>query len=234
MKNETIGIIGGAGPMAGALLVKKIVLSYQKECGCMRDCDYPKILLLSIPFSEMLVSTSVNASTITEELTDGLNILKKNGADILAIACNTLHGFLEGPVDKLISMPKETQKYLSENHYLNTLVLATSTAIKKQVYASVNNSFLKEKDQKVLDQVINCILRGSFSKKESCLLESLILTHKTSIDSVILGCTELSVLHDAYALQLGEIAMIDPLDIMAKRLSYLKLDEQEQLTDTFY
>jgi len=49
-----IGIIGGAGPLAGALLFEQIIEICQKDYGCIRDFDFPSINLVSFPFSEML------------------------------------------------------------------------------------------------------------------------------------------------------------------------------------
>lgn len=44
------GIIGGAAPMAGLLLYKKIIEICQKEYGCKDDSDFPYIMLLIYPF----------------------------------------------------------------------------------------------------------------------------------------------------------------------------------------
>ena len=49
----SIGIISGAGPMAGVELLRLIIEFCQKE-GAFRDRDFPEIHLINIPFSEML------------------------------------------------------------------------------------------------------------------------------------------------------------------------------------
>ncbi len=54
MKPKSIGIIGGAGPLAGALLLERILILSGSEYGCYKDADFPEVILLSFPFSEML------------------------------------------------------------------------------------------------------------------------------------------------------------------------------------
>lgn len=90
----TIGIVGGAGPLAGAALFEKLLRTAQIQFGCWKDADFPKIFLINFPFSEML-SGEVDAAQIRRELNSCLTQLRNNGAEVLAIACNTLHAFLD-------------------------------------------------------------------------------------------------------------------------------------------
>ena len=54
MKPKSIGIIRGAGPLAGAFLLKRILSLSGEVYGCYRDADFPQIFLISFPCSEML------------------------------------------------------------------------------------------------------------------------------------------------------------------------------------
>ena len=42
---KSIGIIGGAGPMAGSVVIKKIITICQKEYVCRDDSDFNKFSL---------------------------------------------------------------------------------------------------------------------------------------------------------------------------------------------
>ena len=46
MKGKTIGIIGGAGPLAGATLLQRVLTFSQSLYGCYRNSDFPKVLCL--------------------------------------------------------------------------------------------------------------------------------------------------------------------------------------------
>ncbi len=50
MKPIPIGIVGGAGPLAGAALLERIFSLSGSLYGCYKDADFPKVLLLSFPF----------------------------------------------------------------------------------------------------------------------------------------------------------------------------------------
>lgn len=54
MSPKPIGIIGGAGPMAGVALLKEVLSLSGKLYGCKKDADFPKVIFLNFPFSEML------------------------------------------------------------------------------------------------------------------------------------------------------------------------------------
>ena len=94
MRPKTIGIIGGAGPLAGALLLERILSLSMSLYGCYRDADFPKVVLISFPLSEML-SADVDEAQLRRELKQCLYQLRAQGASVIAIACNTLHAFLD-------------------------------------------------------------------------------------------------------------------------------------------
>src|SRR5262245_18866784 len=114
MKPNSIGIVGGAGPIAGVALLERVLLLSQTKYGCYRDADFPKVFLLSFPFSEMLVE-EVNAKQISQELSECLYQLRQNGAAVLAIACNTLHAFLDESEDlnDLVHLPLNVAKEIA-------------------------------------------------------------------------------------------------------------------------
>lgn len=132
MRPKTIGIVGGAGPLAGAYLLERILLLSNRNYGCYRDADFPKVFLLSFPFSEML-GPNVEIGQVQKELKEALETLRKNGADILAIACNTLHAFLEKEEgEDLIHLPR----VLAEEGMLSNdpLILCTSISAAFQAH----------------------------------------------------------------------------------------------------
>ena len=59
LSKVTIGIIGGAGPMAGAIVMENIIEICQKKYLCRHDYDFPKIILVSVPFAQMLKPNSL-------------------------------------------------------------------------------------------------------------------------------------------------------------------------------
>lgn len=221
MKPKPIGIIGGAGPQAGAFLLEKVLSIANKKYGCYRDSDFPKIFLLSFPFSEML-SATIDAARLRNELRECLNQLRNNGASVLAIACNTLHAFLEeqDELDDLIHLPRSLAEKIPRLE--KPLVLCTSTStqfgLHKRFFPCVYPDL---QTQGQVDEIIDQILQGIDQK---IVLERLEKLLRAQIEkTVILGCTELSLFTDS--LCIPNKLIIDPLEVVAQKIvekSFLK------------
>lgn len=80
MNEATIGIIGGAGPMASCLLNQYLVEICQQKYGCVEDRDFPRIITYSFPFSSMLnaADATIQSERITQELAFCINEVSHN------------------------------------------------------------------------------------------------------------------------------------------------------------
>lgn len=197
MKPQTIGIIGGAGPLAGAFLLQRVLRIAQEAYGCSRDEDFPKVLFVNFPFSDMLTEGS-NVQHVEKELNTCLNDLRTSGAHVIAIACNTLHIFLKDASD-VVYLPKMI------GDASNALVLCSSTSVRYKLH--------RPYAQLEVDEIIDLILKGE-EEKALILLREVILAQ--SAKTIILGCTELSLL--AGELKGLNKTIIDPLEITANKL----------------
>lgn len=209
---KSIGIVGGAGPHAGALLLEKIIDVCQEKYGAQKDADFPYVMLLNTPFSDMLENP--DAERIVRELEEALTTLEKNGMDRVAIACNTLHGFLPKKMGnfEFIDLRSVVQDLNDE-----VLILCTSTSRERGVYDHLKKGvYLTPSHQQQLDQLIDRILTGKVDKEESLLIRDLI--EQESKTTILLGCTELSFLHARFPLNLPLKTIIDPLKMVAERL----------------
>lgn len=207
---KTIGIIGGAGPMAGVRLAERIFYHAGKKYGCHNDGDFPKLILLSFPFSDML-SPSKDAKLVTKELTNCFRQLRKNDAKVLAIACNTLHAFLDKRDDKedLVHLPRTLAEL---NLPGKPLVLCTSTSAQFGLHRRfLPCSYPLPETQKKVDHIIDEILKG---KDQLAELDHLI--RKEENDTFILGCTELSLFTEKLLIPGKQV--IDPLELVALKV----------------
>lgn len=221
-KLPKVAIIGGAGPMAGALLFGKIIHICQEAYGCKNDEDFPCIMLYSYPFSDMLKS-SFNRPLITNQLGVSFDYLRKNGFEIAVIACNTLHAFLEKGQTKNLSfvhLIQETGSYLQGDQ---ALVLCTSTSAKSQVHKKAFPCNYPESSfQKFMDRLIDKILAGKQTKEDARILSEAVNAIQGDVKGIVLGCTELSVLNEQFPLKsngLNERFFVaDPNQIAAEKL----------------
>ncbi len=206
---RSIGIVGGAGPIAGALLLGQIIQICQEKYGCKEDQDFPLIKLISFPFDQML--TDSPSAKVAMQLQGILETFDKDGIELVSVACNTLHGFLPN-LDQyefeFVSIIDDTQR--------DALILCTSTSRRNQVYQGIYPGI---DIQAEVDAIIDRVLTGAVLEKDAGRIIEIIKPYK----HYILGCTELSVINEKYPLKGG---VIDPLKILAEHLSSKALNRQ--------
>src|SRR5437762_333852 len=98
---KSIGIIGGAGPMASAFLYESILNVCQKEYRANDYADFPEILLLSYPF------TRGDEEKIRSEIAECLLKLQHANASIFCIASHSFHAFLPSLPNGFIHLVQE-------------------------------------------------------------------------------------------------------------------------------
>jgi len=198
--------------MAGLLLYKLIIEACQKF-GCVDDCDYPRIILYSYPFSKMisLKDAKENSSDLGFQLRDVICNLQQNGAEVIGIACNTLYSFITLPTKELINMIQETIDYVLSKKLSRVMVLATPTTIENRLYErGIEIDYPCGYDQKTINKIIDRILKGEVLKEDAEDIRYI----ARGYDGFILGCSELSILNDKYPIENA----IDPLRILASCL----------------
>lgn len=223
MKPKTIGIVGGAGPLAGASLLERIFILSSRQYGCYRDADYPQVLLNSFPFSDMLTSKKDNR-LLKAELSLSLNQLRAQGAEVLAIACNTLHNFLDADQDRedLIHLPRMLGEELCSDEI--PLVLCTTTSRENNMHRnSFDCSYPEPSVQIKVDEIIDRILQDADPHQIATGLLTLI--EQSTATTVILGCTELSLF--AQELVVCSKKIIDPLEMLAQKILEKSFKKQE-------
>ncbi|MDO8955119.1 MAG: hypothetical protein Q7V63_09770 [Gammaproteobacteria bacterium] len=213
-----IGIISGAGPMAGISLLKQIIVGCQKR-GAWKDADFPEIHLLSFPFSDML-SVESKPEKVRAELAHCIKQLENHCEHIL-IACNTLHLFLpEPPPHLLVHLISLIKSRLPKNS--KPLILASLSSATENLHGRLLGIECEYWDPIESQKTIDAILKG-----QSPALDWILDLAKTR--TLILGCTEYSL---AFEDMPSTASIIDPLKLACEycvNLSYPKLT-----TETFF
>jgi aspartate racemase len=224
-RSPKIGIIGGAGPMAGALLFQTIIQHCQEKYGAEADADFPYILLVSYPFADMLQNPS---QTVTLQLQDCFKALAANEVDIAVIACNTLHAFLDPTTlcgVSLVHIIEETAAWVNQHDIAEVLVLCTNTSAQVQLHRRFMRCIYPDVDfQTYINTLILKILTGKQTQQDAELLAQKLNAREEK--GVVLGCTELSLLNTQFPLRSNGLSkpmlVFDPNQIAADKLcSYI-------------
>ena len=122
-----IGIIGGAGPLASALLYESLVRESYSQ-----GRKVPEILLLNYPF----VRGNTEATLLTQ-LGTCIDTLVENGCKASILACNTMHLLLQRlsvAALEFHSLPKLVLQEAKRHKSYRLLVLATQTTCCSGLY----------------------------------------------------------------------------------------------------
>jgi len=203
-EESIIGLLGVA-PYATIDFLKKISDLTPAE----KDWDHIRIIL----DSNTKIPSRGRALDLGEEspvkyMRKSIIGLDKAGAKFVIILCNTAHIFFDEVIDGLcvnvLNMIGETISYVIKNttNVKSLGVLGSHNTIKHRLYNKYNpqNSKLKiyypESDQRIVSDTIESIKLGNNNTetKKRIIDVSNKFIKNNQLDSVILGCTELSVI----------------------------------------
>ena len=205
---KKVGIIGGAGPLASAYFYRALV----EECYHHLQ-KVPDIILLNIPFKRELTPRT------KLQLQKGIDLLIREGVDIAALACNTLHLYLQKTSLPFVPLPKSVMQEALKNKHRTFLLLGTRRTCRSSLYESAELKTVcpSPEDQKVVERIIDSILRGQVLQQDAHLLQQIVERFPTPVDCVVLGCTELPVLFDRFKVK-WPLPTYDSIKIGAKNL----------------
>ncbi len=216
-----LGILGGLGPLCGASFYHHIITYTDAKC----DAEHIPVLLDGCSQTPDRSAFLCHKSALdpTADLRFRLKRLCENGADLIAIPCNTAHCFYralakESPIP-ILHIVTETVAQAIENGVKKVGILGTEATVQSGLYekefASVGIPACRlcPSLQADLDALIRAIKAGIapspfvLSVFENALFEE-------GCDAILLGCTELSLCYSDASLPRSHL---DSLRILAKR-----------------
>lgn len=228
MTRKIIGIVGGVGPMAGLDLFMKII----EETRVASDQEHLPVLLHSLP-SGIADRTEYLAGRVKTNpafaLIKILKGLKRGGATVAAIPCNTAHApaifdiIRKNSPLKLVHMIEETARFLKKHHprIKRVGLLSTMGTYQAEVYPD-----MLVPDEKTKRAVHDAIYNRKYGIKaqsspvtgraRSILVSAVKELERKGAQAVILGCTEIPLALTGK--RLGRVYLIDPTRVLARAL----------------
>lgn len=220
-KRKTVGIIGGMGPAATALLFQKII----DYTNASSDSEHIHIIIDNCPSIPDRTTAILNGeNTPAKVICEIGRKLEMYGAELIAIPCNTSHYFYSYIQQQLnipvVNMIEETAKECVLNGFQKVGVLATTGTCQTGTYDcelkkyEIEVIYPSEEGQKRLMEIIyDQIKAGEFLNTD--IFEPYLEEMKQQgAEAFILGCTELPM---AFSDGVYGCKYIDSLDILAKR-----------------
>lgn len=220
-QKKCVGIIGGMGPGATALLFQKII----DYTDAKTDAEHIHIVIDNRPSIPDRTSAILEGeNTPAQYICESGKKLKEYGAELLAIPCNTSHYFysyiqsqLEVPV---INMLEETAKVCKNYHFQKVGVLATTGTRNTQIYdralekVGIEAFYPDEEGQNLLMSIIYDYVKAGKDVNGVVFKKQIEKMISDGAEAFILGCTELPMVFRD-----GDFGMkfIDSLDVLAKK-----------------
>lgn len=202
---KKIGLVGGTGPESTLMYYKELNSKIDEATG---GKNMPELSIESVNFRkawELVASEQYNG--LADYLSEKVNNLVKNGADIIALTAATMHivfDEIESNTNvSLISIPKAICNEVLEKGYkkvglLGTIFTMEQDFMKKDLLqAGIEVVVPDKEDRELIAKRIYEELEVGVVK-ESTLLEFNEIIKKMQsaygIEAIILGCTELPLL----------------------------------------
>lgn len=205
-ERKTIGIIGGMGPLASCDLYKKIILNTKAKC----DNDHIRIYI----DSNTKVPDRTNAILHGGEsplnmLIESARKLQSIGADIIIIACNTSHYYIESLRNsvnvRILSIIEETLDEIKKRDIKKVALLATTGTVKSRIYQNLferSGIDILVPDDFEQELVMDIIYKGVKTNNTlfcSDDFQNMIRKkEEMGVEAIVLGCTELPIATDMY------------------------------------
>lgn len=197
----SLGVVGGMGPAATNLFLKKITKLYQAKNKARENRDFPRIIMVTIPNADhMKKKSDIN---LVQILNQAIEICKFAKVDFIVSPCNTIHNYFSRlnpdiPILSIISALDVLYGHKLQNK--KVLFLSTRLTKKSNIYMEFTKKnnikflYLDTIDQNKLDEIILEINGGVKNKiiKQKYLK---MIAAKYKVNSILLACTELSQLY---------------------------------------
>jgi len=217
-----IGIISGLGAAAGVRFYDLLIKAYQDK-GAKQDNDFPEIFLHNLNSKGMNETGIVDSDLMLRDLTSSVEILNKCGAEVIMIACNSVHGF------------HKTLQSVSHAEILNMVDIAAESVKTKCVGVISSHSTrtsnlyqnalelheidviqTTDEQQIIIDDVIANVISGTHGYTEQYALADIAnAMYGKGAQAIILACTELPLAANA------SLQFIDPTVETIKKIILL-------------
>jgi len=223
-RKPVVGILGGMGPEATVDLMRRVIAATPAR----DDCDHLHMIVDCNPDVPSRIAALVEGTgeNPAPELARMAQRLETAGAEMLAIACNTAHGYADDiraavsiPLIDMIELTADAVAALTLTRRRVGL-LASTAVLKIGLYARAlerrSIAVVAPARQDELMGVIKAVKRGETGQRSREALARIAAElMEDRVDLLLIACTELSVLADSLG---ADMPSVDALDVLAQEI----------------
>ncbi len=227
---DSVGIIGGVGPMATVYFMDLIISMTEAE----KDQDHINMLVsnhATIPDRTEYIMGRSSESPEASMVEDAM-MLERSGCGFLVIPCNTAHNFY-GKINDAAGIPvlniiQETidfsrAKGAAGGRQIGTLgIMATEGTVVSDIYGrycepeGISTCYPDPEYQKKVNHIIYDCIKAGLPVSEEEMMEVIDHLRDKGADAIVMGCTELSVAYKDLDLGSKNEDLVDSLDALAR------------------
>ena len=226
MTYKTLGVIGGMGPLATQVFFKGVIEQTDAQC----DQEHVPMLILNhtaMPDrTQAILAGGAAAERVQRLLCEDARMLEQNGAEAIAIPCNTSHYFWPG-IQQAVSIPvihmiRETVAHIQRTNpgVQRVGILATDGTIATELYQNecravgIEPVIPSPPGQAVVMNLIYSEIKKGKSGDYDAFLQVERELKDQGAEVAILACTELSCFKEQHSLHRF---YVDALDVLIAR-----------------
>lgn len=203
-----LGVIGGLGSKATAYFFNRLVDLTEASV----DQEHIELLIHNhpqIPDRTAYILGESNENPMSYLVDDAMYLLE-SGCQHLYVPCNTAHYFINqmetGLKDRFIHMIDETVLEIKKRKQTKVLLLATSGTVKTELYQKafaeegIVCEVLPDELQSKLMSIIYDKIKAGKEVYIDEIKDFIEVAEEKRVESIILGCTELSLLKESLKL----------------------------------
>jgi len=201
MKNSSriLGVLGGMGPLATADFLQKLIA----ETPAARDQEHIPVIAWSVPqIPDRPAAIAGHGESPLPHMLEGIHTLKRAGAQVIAIACNTAHYWYDELVARgglpILHIADAACAALPDSGAQRIGLLATDGTVAAGFYQSRFQARgiecelpTREEQQSLVLPAIECVKRNDLARAHALALHAAGRLIERGAQTVVLGCTEI-------------------------------------------
>lgn len=217
MERKTLGIVGGMGPKATVNFVDEVI---DATPAAVDQEHIPTIIHNDPTIPDRNDAILHDGESPLPKILTHVTALEAQGVDVIAIPCNTAHYFYD-EIDNhstvpVLNMIAAVRSKIERDNVKKAALLATSTVLQTGIYAdhfsSADLRLVVPEEADSLMDVIYDIKRGEIERAQRNFDRIVDELRDRGVDSVIVGCTDLSTMSVP-----ASLAVYDSANVLAER-----------------
>jgi aspartate racemase len=226
-----VGILGGMGTYSG-LYFQNLFFDVCTKNGISGDQNYPEWIYLNSSLAPDRTSAIINhGESPLPYLVSQLKMMESIGVSVVVVVCNTAHAFYDEIIKDVplpwVHLPYLTAAEVIKSGVKNIGLIGTEGLLISGVYSKTFREYGMElKEPQAGSEQIKKIMSAIYDKEFGIKYSGSIpdekaldlikdVVHDLNIDSLVIGCTELSL---AFSYINLPIRIFDPMKIAAEAL----------------